>query len=153
MEALAQELPMEPVPQGTILIQEGSSGSDAFVLASGRIDVYRATRHASNERVATLEPGRLFGVVALVHGAVRSASCYAAEPCWVVRLPGELYDQVEERDDMLAAAFRVAVYEALVKQLTSANEHVAVLIQTLANSPLVTEREREAFKALVLQTH
>lgn len=152
MEALAQELPMEPVPQGTILIQEGRRGGDAFILAKGRIDVYRATRNASNERVATLEPGRLFGVVALVHGAVRSASCYAAEPCWVVRLPGELYNEVEERNDRLASAFRGAVYEALCKQLSSANEHVAVLIQTLATSPRVTEKEREAFKALVLQT-
>ena len=152
MKALADELPMEAVPQGTILIQEGRRGGDAFILAQGRMDVYRATRNASNERVATLGPGRLFGVVALVHGAVRSASCYAAEPCWVVRLPGELYSEVEERNDLLASAFRGAVYEALVKQLTSANEHVAVLIQTLATSPRVTEKERAAFKALVLQT-
>ena len=150
--ALADELVMEPVPQGTILIQEGLRDGDAFILARGRIDVYRATCNASNQRVATLEPGLLFGVVALVHGSVRSASCYAAEPCWVVRLPGKLYSEMEKRDDLLARAFRSAVYEALVKQLTSANEHVAVLIQTLATSPLVTEREREAFKALVLQT-
>ena len=152
MTALADELVMEPVPQGTILIQEGLRDGDAFILARGRIDVYRATCNASNQRVATLEPGLLFGVVALVHGSVRSASCYAAEPCWVVRLPGKLYSEMEKRDDLLARAFRSAVYEALVKQLTSANEHVAVLIQTLASSPLVTEREREAFKALVLQT-
>lgn len=152
MAALAEELPMEPVPQGTILIQEGRRGGDAFILAKGRIDVYRATRNASNERVATLEPGRLFGVVALVHGAVRSASCYAPEPCWVVRLPGELYNEVEERNDRLASAFRGAVYEALCKQLSSANEHVAILIRTLATSPRITEKEREAFKALVLQT-
>ncbi|MED5372736.1 MAG: cyclic nucleotide-binding domain-containing protein [Myxococcota bacterium] len=152
LQAIADHTVVEAVPQGALLLREGQRGNDAFIVGQGRIDVYRATRNATNEKLAELGPGRLFGLVSLVHGAIRSASCYAAQPTWVLRLPGELLEAFEDPEHPAASAFRQVVYDALARQLVNANLHMAELIQALAQDPQISERERQAYANLVLHT-
>lgn len=149
-DGIAGELEVIPCPAGTVLLQEGQHGDDAFVVAEGRIDVYRATRSFQNEKVAELGPGTLFGLVSLVHGSVRSATCYAPTPSWLVRVPGELYRSLESNPSHEGQAMRRVVYGALSRQLENANAHVALLITALANDPTITDVERQAYRDLIV---
>lgn len=149
--ALARELEPVAAPQGALVIQEGKHGGDAFVVASGRIDVYRATRTMGHERLAQIGPGELFGVVALVHGAVRSATCYAGEPTWLIRLRRELWDDLAEMNNEVAQAMRLVLYEALSRHLRAANSHVAALVTALAQDPTITDKQRASYRAMVVE--
>lgn len=149
-DALARGLEIVPCPAGTVLLKEGQHGDDAYVVADGRIDVYRATRSFQNEKVAELGPGTFFGLVSLVHGSVRSATCYAPTPTWLIRLPGEVYRQLEADDSHEGRAMRGVVYGALSRQLQNANAHVALLVSVLAHDPNITDRERQAYRELIV---
>ena len=133
-----------------MLLKEGMHGSDAYVVANGRIDVYRATRSFQNEKVAEFGPGTFFGLVSLVHGSVRSATCYAPTGTWLLRLPGALYRQLESEDSHEGRAMRRVVYGALSRQLVNANAHVALLVSVLAQDPAITDRERQAYRELIV---
>ncbi|MCP4808437.1 MAG: cyclic nucleotide-binding domain-containing protein [Proteobacteria bacterium] len=149
-DALARGLEVVPCPAGTVLLKEGMHGGDAYVVADGQIDVYRATRSFQNEKVAEFGPGTFFGLVSLVHGSVRSATCYAPTPTWLLKLPGELYSQLEGEDSHEGRAMRRVVYGALSSQLENANAHVALLVSVLANDPTITDRERKAYRQLIV---
>jgi len=128
LEALASELSPVAAEAGAVLIREGSQDGDAFVVASGRVDVFRTSRGLERAKVAELGPGELFGIVSLVHGAVRSATCCAAEPTWLLRVPKSLWESVDSADTTAARAMRLVLHEALSRHLRTANLHVAGLI-------------------------
>ncbi|HJN72293.1 MAG TPA: cyclic nucleotide-binding domain-containing protein [Myxococcota bacterium] len=151
-DALADELEVLSIPAGTVLLQEGEVGDDAYVVAAGRVDVYRATRTFENKKLAEFGPGSVFGLVSLVHGNVRSATCYAPVGSWLLKLPGSVYRELEGTNSIEAQAMRGVVYQSLARQLAGANEHVALLIAALARDPTITERERAAYRALVVDS-
>src|SRR5690606_34210047 len=57
------------VPEGKVLVEEGTRGREAFVILDGKAVVRR-----NNRRVATLGPGDHFGELALLDGGPRTAS-------------------------------------------------------------------------------
>jgi CRP-like cAMP-binding protein len=59
-------------PAGTVLIDQGDTGVECFVIVEGRASVYIANAH-----VATLGPGSMVGEMALVDHRPRSASVIA----------------------------------------------------------------------------
>jgi CRP/FNR family transcriptional regulator, cyclic AMP receptor protein len=63
------------VDAGKVLVTEGSTGSEFFVIISGKA---RVTRH--RRKVAALGPGDFFGDLALLDRAPRNASVTADTP-------------------------------------------------------------------------
>ncbi len=151
-DQLAMGLEVLPVAAGELLIREGEHGNAAYILAEGQIDVYAATRSQANERVASLAPGAFFGLVSLVHGNVRSASCFASRPSWVLKLSGQHYADVQVQGSPEGAALRRAVYRELCGALQHSNQHAAMLIGALMSDPSIGPVERKAFQELVRET-
>jgi hypothetical protein len=63
--------------KGQILFEEGDAGTEAFLISSGSIEVYR--RGAVDQSLATLGPGELLGEMSLIDDQPRAASARAAE--------------------------------------------------------------------------
>ncbi len=63
------------VPEGKVLMREGQSGAEMFVIASGSVVVEREGRE-----VARLGPGEVVGEVALLSEGPRTATVTTTEP-------------------------------------------------------------------------
>jgi len=69
---------MKTYKKSEVIFEEGSFGSEMYVLRSGRVKVYRASAEGEIE-LCVLKPGEFFGEMALVDNAPRSASACALE--------------------------------------------------------------------------
>lgn len=130
--AIAAGFTAEPVEEGQILFLEGESGSAAWLVADGRIDVLRHVRGARAELLASLGPGSLFGINTLVERAPRTASCVAASPGWVYRMDAEGYGRLRGPNRM---AWRETLLGVLVTQLRNANAALARVSGAAAPAP------------------
>jgi len=146
LKALAERLEVVPAPKGSFIIQEGDYGSDAFILASGKVHVHRATMTQQHEKIAELGPGAFFGVLSLIHGSNRSATCQAVEPSWLLKLTQENYANLQKGHSASERGFRQALYLALAFQLEQANDHVAYLVRTLVGKRNIGDKETKAYK-------
>jgi CRP-like cAMP-binding protein len=69
------------VEQGRVLVQEGTTGHEAFVILEGTATVER-----KGLTVADLGPGQYFGELALLDGGPRTATVIATSPLKVLVL-------------------------------------------------------------------
>ncbi len=85
------------VPAGTIIVQKGDFGDEAFLVQSGSVKVY--TEDARNVRVelGKLEAGEIFGEMALTVGGLRTATVEAAEDTNVIVLTRETLNLKTEK--------------------------------------------------------
>ncbi len=65
------------VHAGGVIVSEGDSASELYVVISGQVDVMTGGLGESSRRLASLGPGRLFGELGSVAGTKRTASVLA----------------------------------------------------------------------------
>jgi CRP-like cAMP-binding protein len=83
--AMIEILDMRVVAQGKVLVEEGSTGDEAFFVARGELDVQKAGKLGGAPiALARLGSGALFGEMALLSRAPRTATVLAAVPSLVL---------------------------------------------------------------------
>ena len=92
------------LPDGTVLIHQGGSPDDVYVLASGRLRVETVTERGTRMRLRTLRPGVVVGEVAMYSGVPRTADVVAETPSVVLKLSKDSIERIEAEDPELAAA-------------------------------------------------
>jgi diguanylate cyclase len=73
---------------GELLFREGDSGADAYVVRSGRLEVF-VTRADGERRLAERGPNEIIGEMALIDARPRSASVRAMQPCSLIVVGAE----------------------------------------------------------------
>jgi len=87
--------------KGDIVFKEGDIGDCAYLIDSGRVEI-QVTNLDGNTPVAILGVGDIFGEMAIIDGANRSASAVALEPCELVEVStDQLNERVEEADPIV----------------------------------------------------
>lgn len=129
--ALAQSFVPESFSEGHILFLEGETGSAAYLLAEGQVDVLRHVRGDRAERLAGVAPGGLLGVNTLVEKGARTASCVAATPGWLYRIDMEANDKLRGEPRL---AWRESMLGALGTQLRGANTALQRAVRIKAHS-------------------
>lgn len=93
------------VDTGHVLIEEGTPGSEAYVVARGELEVRRHNRDPDAEPItlARLGSGALFGEMSLLSRSPRAASVVVCRPSIVLRASKEALDEVVSSEPAIGA--------------------------------------------------
>ena len=114
--ALAQKLGRLDAEDATTVCGEGEAGDAAYFIASGAVRVLRR-----GYLLARLEPGEVFGMVALMDGGPRSASCVTEGPTRLFRLAREDFEQLFSSGNRFAFQLVDGMARQLVRNLRAAD--------------------------------
>src|SRR6185369_15580385 len=107
LRAMIEVFEVTTVPQGTVVIEEGTGGAEAYIVARGELEVKR-TAHEKSLVLARLTGGALFGEMALLSRAPRAASVVACRPSILLVGRKDALDAVAEREPDVA--FQLATH-------------------------------------------
>ena len=104
-----------------VIFEEGSFGSEMYVLRSGRVRVYRTSAEGEIE-LGVFKPGEFFGEMALVDNAPRSASaCALEDDTRVVALDKDKFLFLVSHQP----TFALVIMHVLCKKIRSLSESVS----------------------------
>ena len=104
------------VPGGKVLMREGDTGREFFVLVNGTVGIERG-----GKRVRTLEPGAFFGEIALLSEAPRSATATSEGPATLLVLGHREFHSLMDQ----YPSIRTCVLEALAKRILALDPEAA----------------------------
>ena len=64
---------------GEVIFKEGYPADDAYIIESGRVEIYKENEDGSEQSIALLGPGQMFGEYGVLDNAPRSACARAVE--------------------------------------------------------------------------
>ena len=97
-------LSQETLAEGAVLMRQGGSPDDVFVLKSGRLQVEMVAPEGTRVRLRTVLPGVVVGEIAMYADVPRTADVVAETPSIVLRLSRASIEEMERADPELAAA-------------------------------------------------
>jgi CRP-like cAMP-binding protein len=96
------------LPEGKVLIREGDSGREFFVLIEGKADVERGGR-----KVATLGPGDFFGEIALIAKTPRNATITTTSPVRALVITDRAFRQLLDHSPQIQNGVLLALAERI----------------------------------------
>ena len=125
--ALAERFDVQ-LPQDSWICREGDPSSALYLLAEGHVEVYKRGRSSASSRVATLEPGAIFGHVGVLSGGARTAGLKAVGQVVLMVMPARQVHHILDREHTPAAsALRRALIVAYIRQIRAATRLLARL--------------------------
>jgi hypothetical protein len=88
---------LDAVAAGENVLMKGERGTEMYMVVSGRVRVSDRLLDGTEKVLARLEPGAVFGEMALVSQEPRSASVVAETPAEVLRLDHEAFERIRRR--------------------------------------------------------
>jgi EAL domain-containing protein (putative c-di-GMP-specific phosphodiesterase class I) len=101
---------------GSYIFREGDFGDCAFILEKGQV-LITVSKEGENVPVAILNPGELFGEMAIIDGLPRSASAFAIEDCELSVISESLLNERVGASDPILQL----LVSLLIKRLRSVN--------------------------------
>lgn len=95
LQDLGARLTVQELPADTEVIVAGSVADAMYFLVHGEVGIFLKPAEGEEQLVSRLGPGMSFGEVALVDREPRSATVRTLEPCRVLRLAFDAFDQFE----------------------------------------------------------
>ena len=127
LEALAASCVVTSSGKGERLFAEGDRALGVYFLVGGEVEVTRVS-HGRIHRINTLGPGALFGVMALVEGLPRSATCSTLQPSEVAMLPREAVGLLLNQSAPIAYAFQRALAGQMAHDLRASDKRLRELL-------------------------
>jgi len=122
---IAQELPVERVPPGHVIMTEGDLAKDLFVILTGEIEVL-AQGPKGRICVALLGPGDWVGEMAILETQPRSATARALSHCALLRIGEEdVQRQLIDHDAGQYAVLLANIARELSRRLRVADRLIA----------------------------
>ena len=119
LRAMLDVFESKTVAAGTVVIEEGTPGAEAYILARGELEIRRRVHEEKPETLllARLASGTLFGEMALLSRAPRAASVVAARPSIILVARKDSLDQVASRQPDVAIVFADHCRRRMVENL------------------------------------
>jgi len=121
--AITQVAHRRTVERGTVIFETGDDASDVFVLASGKVKIVTLSPEGKELILATLGAGQVFGEMALIESAPRSASAIADTGVELVGINRSDFQRLLERHP----AISLKLLRILSARLRKANSRMQSL--------------------------
>ena len=89
---LADASQLKPFRRGEILFLQGDRSFEVYIVAAGRIRLYRKSPEGAEKTLAVVSDGDVFGDLSAIDGLGRSAAAEAMTDSQVVQVCGSLHD-------------------------------------------------------------
>lgn len=90
------------VPAGQVVIEQGNIGNRAFIIESGKVEVFMRDKSGRTVKIAEAGAGSIVGEMALISGGERSASIRTIEDSVLVSISSkDLEDSIGQKDGVL----------------------------------------------------
>ena len=123
VERLAETLHLKEVPQGTLLLEEGTMGDSCYILVGGEVDVIKALGTQDERLLGMRGPGSFFGEMSLFSkDGQHTASVRARTALQLLKMSAEELDDLFHRQPNFA-------YEIIrtISQRLDESEHLTIL--------------------------
>jgi CRP-like cAMP-binding protein len=116
IEAVGRLVDEIDVPAGRVLMREGDTGHEFFVLVNGTVGIERGGR-----RIRSIEPGDYFGEIALLSEGPRTATATSESPATLLVLGHREFHSLMDQ----FPSIRTCVLEALAKRILTLEPEAA----------------------------
>lgn len=123
LEGLAATMRARRFKRGEVIFHIGDPGDALFIIVSGEVKISLPSDTGEEAILATLRPGDVFGELALLDGAPRSASATALGPTETVILPRDRFRELIANE----AGVRDALLASIAGELRRLTTHVEEL--------------------------
>ena len=123
LERVGQGMRTRRFRRGEVIFHMGDPGDALFIVASGAIKIMLPSETGDEAILATLRTGDVFGELALLDGAPRSATATALEPTETLVLPRDRFRELLATEP----AIRDALLASLAGELRRLTNHVEEL--------------------------
>jgi len=129
LELLTSEGSVEEVAEGGLVVSEGDTARELFVVMQGSFEIYRTTP-VGQQPVARLRAGQLFGESTFIDGQGGEGSVVATQEGRLLRLCGDrLHWELGQNPEFAAALWRLLWYSLTLK-VRQANGFMAEIAST-----------------------
>jgi CRP/FNR family transcriptional regulator, cyclic AMP receptor protein len=109
-------------PANARIFSEGEPGNAMYLVKSGRVRISRTPPNCSEEALAILGPGAVFGEMAVLDGGRRSADVIVLDPCELLVVERKDFAQLLFDDKELAYYVLSAIVRTLAGRLREMDE-------------------------------
>jgi CRP-like cAMP-binding protein len=127
---LARVVTEESHALGTKIFQHGDPGDRLYIILSGKVRISREVAGIGEEAIAVLGPGSVFGEMALLDEAPRSADARVHEPCRLLVLPKDAFEDLLYLHKDLAYEVLWSIVRMLTQRLRETNDKLTFLSVT-----------------------
>jgi CRP-like cAMP-binding protein len=105
---------------GALVGEAEEMSKSVFLVASGRVQLYRTTKDGRRFVIATLGPGSMFGEDSLLGGVGPDTSAIALEPCTIWAMPRQSALEISSNEAM----FGFGLMQAMGKRVVEAENRL-----------------------------
>lgn len=103
VETFANYIQAYSAPKGVKVLEEGGRESYMFVIAEGKLDIFKQGSDGQSEKkIATVRAGKTIGEMSILDGMPHSATVVVVEPATLLLLTRAKFDQFMEREPEVA---------------------------------------------------
>jgi cAMP-dependent protein kinase regulator len=117
LQALLGMLELRVVTASTPIVVQGEPGDEAYVVARGEVEVSRKSEHGETIALARLGSGALFGEMALLSQAPRTAQVVASRPCLLLVVRKDALDNLVADEPELGVAIATYCQRRMIDNL------------------------------------
>lgn len=134
LEVLGQHLPAVRVEIGDVVVREGESSQEMFVVIGGELEVIKHGPGGGEVRVALIGPNDWFGEMTILDVQPRSATVRAVAPTLLLRMTAEHVETLLYRRDLKAySIFLMNIARELSRRLRVADGILSQLVGSVTD--------------------
>src|SRR5688500_18825141 len=130
LELISKVASEESHALGTKIFQHGDPGDKLYVILEGKVRISRDVPGMGEEALAVLGPGAVFGEMALLDEAPRSADARVHERCRLLALPKDAVEDLRSLHIDLAYEVLWSVVRTLTQRLRETKDKLTFLTVT-----------------------